>query len=90
VEVGFTQVGIVESCAREIGFAQVRPGEVGFIQVSGGQVGPAEIHASQCSIMQFWPDIRVFLPPLIPGGNALLERAEVLSVCHVSSLLSQM
>jgi hypothetical protein len=24
---------------------------------------------------------------LIPGGNALLERAEVLSVCHVASLL---
>src|SRR6266516_711900 len=87
VEIGFVQVGIVKRCAREIGFMQVGSREVCFIEVGGGQVGPAEIHASQCSFMQFGSNIGIFLPPLIPGSNALLERAEVLSVCHVASLL---
>jgi hypothetical protein len=51
-----------------------------------GQVGPAEVSPPEVGLDEVWRDVPVFIPPLIPRREALLQELEMLRVRHRSRL----
>src|SRR5579875_2083602 len=91
-EIYVAQVGPVEVAAAQVGPAHIRagkyspprlhPDQARPAQISIAQVGIAQNDTSEFRFVQMRLDFGMLLSPLIPCGCALLEKIDMLRICH--------